>query len=170
MNSTTRSLCPLEWAGSQRKGSWVGPRGQSGRVRKISLSLEYDPRTVQPVANRYTDWAILALELHVYFKLAVSATYDVQLWIMESIFDIECTLHFSDIYNVTINKCTISLILIWNVLSNKQVLDIFTNYHTTNKCTNCMSFILKSLFKTLSLLLHVSIAYRLSSSGSTYSS
>ena len=44
------------------------------------------------------------------------------------------------------------------------------NYHTTNKCTNCMSFIFKSLFKTLSLLLHVSIAYRLSSSGSTYSS
>ena len=47
---------------------------------------------------------------------------------------------------------------------------IFTNYHTTNKCTNCMSFIFKTLFKTLSLLLHVSIAYRLSSSGSTYSS
>ena len=46
----------------------------------------------------------------------------------------------------------------------------FTNYHTTNKYTNCMSFIFKSLFKTLSLLLHVSIAYRLSSSGSTYSS
>ena len=46
----------------------------------------------------------------------------------------------------------------------------FTNYYTTNKCTNCMSFIFKSLFKTLSLLLHVSIAYRLSSSGSTYSS
>ena len=46
----------------------------------------------------------------------------------------------------------------------------FTNYHTTNKCTNCMSFIFKSLFKTLSLLLHVSIAYHLSSSGSTYSS
>ena len=47
----------------------------------------------------------------------------------------------------------------------------FTNYHTTNKCTNCMSFILKSLFlKHFSLLLHVSIAYRLSSSGSTYSS
>ena len=25
----------------------------------------------------------------------------------------------------------------------------FTKYHTTNKCTNCMSFILKSIFKTL---------------------
>jgi len=47
---------------------------------------------------------------------------------------------------------------------------IFTKYHTTNKCTNCMSFILNHYFKTLSLLLHVSMAYRLSSSGSTYSS
>ena len=46
----------------------------------------------------------------------------------------------------------------------------FTNHHTTNKCTNYMSFILNHFFKTLSLLLHVSIAYRLSSSGSTYSS
>ena len=25
----------------------------------------------------------------------------------------------------------------------------FTKYHTTNKCTNCMSFILKHFFKTL---------------------
>ena len=46
----------------------------------------------------------------------------------------------------------------------------FTKYHTTNKCTNCISFILNHFFRTLSLLLHVSIAYRLSSSGSTYSS
>ena len=46
----------------------------------------------------------------------------------------------------------------------------FTNHHTTNKCTNYMSFILNHFLKTLSLLLHVSIAYRLSSSGSTYSS
>ena len=41
----------------------------------------------------------------------------------------------------------------------------FTKYHTTNKCTNCMSFILNHFFKTLFLLLHVSIAYHLSSSG-----
>ena len=46
----------------------------------------------------------------------------------------------------------------------------FTKYPTTNKSTNCMSFILNHFFKTLFLLLHVSIAYRLSSSGSTYSS
>ena len=45
-----------------------------------------------------------------------------------------------------------------------------TKYHSTKKCTNCMSFVLNHIFKTLSLLVHVSIAYRLSSSGNTYSS
>ena len=39
---------PLNW----RLG---GPQGQSGRVRKISSPLGFDPRTVQPVASRYTD-------------------------------------------------------------------------------------------------------------------
>ena len=41
---------------------WLdGPQGRSGRVRKISPpSLGFDPRTVQPVASRYTDWTIPA--------------------------------------------------------------------------------------------------------------
>jgi len=34
-----------------------GPQGQSGQVRKISPPPEFGPRTVQPVASRYTDWA-----------------------------------------------------------------------------------------------------------------
>ena len=37
-----------------------GPQGRSGRVRKISLTPGFDPRTVQPEASRYTDWAISA--------------------------------------------------------------------------------------------------------------
>jgi hypothetical protein len=37
-----------------------GPQGRSGRVRKISPQPGFDPRTVQPVASRYTDWAIAA--------------------------------------------------------------------------------------------------------------
>jgi len=31
-----------------------GPQGQSGRVRKIWPTREFDPWTVQPVASRYT--------------------------------------------------------------------------------------------------------------------
>jgi len=37
-----------------------GPHGRSWRVRKISLPPGFDPRAVQPVASRYTDWAIAA--------------------------------------------------------------------------------------------------------------
>ena len=34
-----------------------GPQGRSGQVRKISPPPAFDPRTVQPVASRYTDYA-----------------------------------------------------------------------------------------------------------------
>jgi hypothetical protein len=37
-----------------------GPQSRSGRVRRISPPTGFDPRTVQPVASRYTDWAIPA--------------------------------------------------------------------------------------------------------------
>ena len=32
-----------------------GPQGPSGEVQKISPPPGFDPRTVQPVATRYTD-------------------------------------------------------------------------------------------------------------------
>ena len=34
-----------------------GPQGRSGQVRKTSPPPGFDPRTVQPVASRYTDYA-----------------------------------------------------------------------------------------------------------------
>jgi hypothetical protein len=37
-----------------------GSKGRSGRVRKFSLTPRFDPRTIQPVASRYTDWTISA--------------------------------------------------------------------------------------------------------------
>jgi hypothetical protein len=37
-----------------------GPQGQAGQVQKILPPLGFDPQTVQPVASRYTDWAIPA--------------------------------------------------------------------------------------------------------------
>ena len=37
-----------------------GAQGRSARVHKISPPSGFDPRTVQPVASRYTDWAIPA--------------------------------------------------------------------------------------------------------------
>jgi hypothetical protein len=41
-----------------------GPQGRSGRVRKICLPPGFDPRTLHPVANRYTDWAVPAHSHH----------------------------------------------------------------------------------------------------------
>jgi len=37
-----------------------GPQGRSGRVRKAYPPPGFDPRNVQPVASRYTHWAIPA--------------------------------------------------------------------------------------------------------------
>ena len=54
-----------------------GPQGRSGRVRKISSPPGFDPRTVQPVVSRYTDWAIPAqcvcvcLYMHIYMYISV---------------------------------------------------------------------------------------------------
>jgi hypothetical protein len=46
-----------------------GRQGLSGRVQKISTSPGFDPRTVQPVASRYIDWAIPAHIIKLpYFK------------------------------------------------------------------------------------------------------
>jgi hypothetical protein len=34
-----------------------GPQRRSGHMQKISPLPGFDPRTVQPIASRYTDWA-----------------------------------------------------------------------------------------------------------------
>ena len=36
-----------------------GPHGQSGQKKKISSPPGFNPQTVQPIASRYIDWAIL---------------------------------------------------------------------------------------------------------------
>jgi len=41
-----------------------GPQGWSEQVRKISPPPEFDPRTVQPVASRYTDYAIRPTDIY----------------------------------------------------------------------------------------------------------
>jgi hypothetical protein len=56
-----------------------GPQGRSGQLRKISPPPGFDPRTVQPVAIRYTDYATRPtneqrVALKFYFKAGLSAT------------------------------------------------------------------------------------------------
>ena len=50
-----------------------GPQGHFGRVRKISPSPGFDPRTVPPVAIRYTDCAIPAHVLFLVLTLNCTA-------------------------------------------------------------------------------------------------
>jgi hypothetical protein len=57
--------CPHAPAALRPRNTWYplyrrlgGPQGQSGRVRKISPLPRFYPRSVQPVASRYTDYAI----------------------------------------------------------------------------------------------------------------
>jgi hypothetical protein len=56
-------------------------QGRSGWVRKISPTSRFDPRTFQPVASRFTDWAIPAMSRNIFFL--VSATTHVQSWLSQ---------------------------------------------------------------------------------------
>jgi hypothetical protein len=55
--SRPRRSLPRERLGTHCTGGWVGSRRRSGQVRKILTPPGFDPRTVQPVASRYTDYA-----------------------------------------------------------------------------------------------------------------
>jgi hypothetical protein len=48
-----------------------GPQDRSGQMRKSSPPPEFDPRTVQPVASRYTDWATRPIIKHVHIQIWV---------------------------------------------------------------------------------------------------
>ena len=63
VSATPRPLYPRERPCTHCTGGWVDPQGRSGRVRNISPPTGFDPRTVQPIASRYTDCAIRAPQL-----------------------------------------------------------------------------------------------------------
>jgi len=46
---------PLERPGTHCTGGWMGLRACLDGYGKSRLQSEFDPRTVQPVASRYTD-------------------------------------------------------------------------------------------------------------------
>ena len=53
-------LTPLERTGAHCTESWVGPRAGVDGWGNTRPPPGFDPRTVQPVASRYTDCAIPA--------------------------------------------------------------------------------------------------------------
>jgi hypothetical protein len=58
VNATPRPLYPHERSVTHYIGGWIGPRAGLDGYGKISPPPEFDPRTVQPTASRYTDCAI----------------------------------------------------------------------------------------------------------------
>ena len=60
VNATPRPLYPRERRGTHCIRGWVDHKCRSGRVRKITQPPGFDPRTVQPVASLYTNYAIPA--------------------------------------------------------------------------------------------------------------
>ena len=50
---------PVQYPLYRRLG---GSQGRSGQMRKISPPPGFDPRTVQPVASRYTDYVTRLLD------------------------------------------------------------------------------------------------------------
>jgi hypothetical protein len=51
------ALYSRESPGTRRTGGLLGPQGRSGHVWEISPPPGFDPRTVQPLTSRYTDYA-----------------------------------------------------------------------------------------------------------------
>ena len=54
-----RPLYPLERPSTHCIGGWVGPRTVWMGTENLA-PLEFDPQTIQPLASRYTNWAVLA--------------------------------------------------------------------------------------------------------------
>ena len=52
------ALRPGKSSGTHCIGGWVGPRAGLDGCGKSHPIPGFDPRTVQSVASRYTDWAI----------------------------------------------------------------------------------------------------------------
>ena len=61
VNATSRPFCPRNYTRYSLQMRLVGPRGWSGRLRKISSPSDFEPRTVPPVPSSYSDWAIPAV-------------------------------------------------------------------------------------------------------------
>ena len=71
VNATPRPLHPWERPGTHCIGGWVGPRARLDGCGKSRPPPGFDPRTVQPVASRYADWAI---PVHILYRVRAQKT------------------------------------------------------------------------------------------------
>jgi hypothetical protein len=57
------------------------PQGRSGQARKISPPMGFDPRTVQPLASRYIDYATRPTVMRETSKIITSPEFKINLGI-----------------------------------------------------------------------------------------
>jgi hypothetical protein len=75
VKTTPRPLYPRERPGTHCTGGWVGPTAGLDGCGKLRPPPEFDHRTVQPVASRYTDWAVLAYLSYINLLLNTRRTF-----------------------------------------------------------------------------------------------
>ena len=63
------TLPPAKRPGTHCIGGWLGPRAGVDSCGKSHPTPGFDPRTVQPVASRYTDYANTYKYIYVYIGL-----------------------------------------------------------------------------------------------------
>ena len=72
------ALHPRERHGTHCTGDWVGPRAGLDKCEKISPLPGFDPRTVQPVASRYTEYATQPY-IYIYIYIYANLLYTLQI-------------------------------------------------------------------------------------------
>jgi len=64
------ALYPRERLCTHYTGGWVGPKAGLDRCEKSRLPPGFDPRTVQPVASRYT-FTFMCVYIYIYIYIYV---------------------------------------------------------------------------------------------------
>ena len=96
-----------------------GPQGRSGQVRKISPPPGFDPRTVQLIASRYTDWAPdygRSVNLIFVFDNIHTVSWQqsmVYKYFLSKTLFCHIKLRFARCWHSTSNALTIYLVLMW---------------------------------------------------------
>ena len=109
VSAMPRPLYPRERPGTHCTGGWMGPRTGLDGCGKSRPPPGFYPRTVQPVASRYTDWAIPAHIRRGYTtESRLPIQYPKNLAFLLILF-FKCSLHFWPGMSKDLNSSHISL-------------------------------------------------------------